>query len=246
MSSLQMETEYFGRDATVDVGGLVASTLEIEIEDFINEDFTFESSISGNQIVNEGRISAASGGYVALLGEEVRNSGIVVAEKGTAVLASGERIELRFSEGNNLEGVRVDPSKWKAVVENNHVIDAEEGIVILSADAKSSLRGGIVNNSGRINAQGILREGGRIMLTAKKNGEVYNSGLIDASSKTGKGGVVTMEGRELLLILILLQMYQEKMGEVWCLQEGIGKVEKIQICQKSFHLLNWRRRSRLS
>ena len=189
---------FFGRDAIVDVGGLVASTLEIEIEDFINEDFTFERSINGNQIVNEGRISAASGGYVALLGEEVRNSGIVVADKGTAVLASGERIELRFAEGNNLEGVRVEPSKWKAVVENNHVIDAEEGIVILSADAKSSLRGGIVNNSGRINAQGILREGGRIMLTAKKNGDVYNSGLIDASSKTGKGGVVTMEGRELL------------------------------------------------
>ena len=53
-------------------------------------------------------------------------------------------------------------------------------------------------------------------------------------------------GESYFLIMILLQMFQEKMEEVSCLQEGIGKVEKIQICQRSFHLLNWRRQLRLS
>ena len=57
-------------------------------------------------------------------------------------MASGERVELRFAEKNNLEGVRVDASDWDALVENKHVIEAEEGLVILSANAKRTLRGG--------------------------------------------------------------------------------------------------------
>ena len=82
-------------------------------------------------------------------------------------MASGGQIELKFAEENNLEGIKVDASDWDALVENKHVIEAEEGLVILSANAKSKLRGGIVNNSGRILAQGILRKGGRIILTAQ-------------------------------------------------------------------------------
>ena len=190
---------FFGKNATVDVGGLVASTMEIKIDDFINDDFSFKGSKNGGKIVNEGRISSSTGGYVALLASDVRNSGIVMAQKGTVALASGERVELRFAEKNNLEGVRVDASDWDALVENKHVIEAEEGLVILSANAKRALRGGVVNNSGRITAQGILRKGGRIILTADENGEVSNSGLVDASSKGGKGGIVTMEGRKLLI-----------------------------------------------
>ncbi|MEC7801509.1 MAG: filamentous hemagglutinin N-terminal domain-containing protein, partial [Verrucomicrobiota bacterium] len=190
---------FFGKNATVDVGGLVASSLEIEIDDFINNEFLFKKSIKGGQIVNEGKLSSAQGGFIALLADDVRNSGIILAEKGTVALASGGQIELKFAEENNLEGIKVDASDWDALVENKHVIEAEEGVVILSANAKSKLRGGMVNNSGRILAKGILRKGGRIILTAQENGEVSNSGLVDASSKTAEGGVVTMEGRKILI-----------------------------------------------
>ena len=190
---------FFGKNATVDVGGLVASSLEIEMDDFINNEFLFKKSIKGGQIVNEGKLSSAPGGFVALLADDVRNSGIVLAEKGTVALASGGQIELKFAEENNLEGIKVDASDWDALVENKNVIEAEEGLIILSANAKSKLRGGIVNNSGRILAKGILRKGGRIILTAQENGEISNSGLVDASSKTAEGGVVTMEGRKILI-----------------------------------------------
>ena len=47
---------FFGKNATVDVGGLVASSLEIEIDDFINNEFLFKKSVKGGQIVNEGKL----------------------------------------------------------------------------------------------------------------------------------------------------------------------------------------------
>ena len=108
-------------------------------------------------------------------------------------------IELRFGPRRNLEGIRVEPSDWEALVENDQVIEADQGLVVLSAKAKSSLRGGMVNNKGRIMARGIRREGGRIMLTAGESGQVSNFGLLDASSSGGKGGVATLEGKRVLL-----------------------------------------------
>ena len=43
--------------------------------------FLSKRSIKGGKIVNEGKLSSAPGGFVALLADDVRNSGIVLAEK---------------------------------------------------------------------------------------------------------------------------------------------------------------------
>ena len=72
---------------TVDVGGLVAR-IGNRNDDFINNEFSFKKSIKGGQIVNEGKLSSAPGGFVVLLADDVRNSGIVLAERGTVALAS--------------------------------------------------------------------------------------------------------------------------------------------------------------
>src|SRR6476661_11263115 len=82
----------FGQGAQVNVGGLVASTLNLSDADFMAGDYRFSGGGSGS-VVNEGAI-IANGGYVALLGGNVSNEGLIQANLGTIVLASGEAMTL--------------------------------------------------------------------------------------------------------------------------------------------------------
>ena len=80
---------YFAPGASVDVGGLVATTHSISNADFMAGNNTFNRNGATGSVVNEGQISASLNGYVALLAPEVRNSGLVVAQLGTVALAAG-------------------------------------------------------------------------------------------------------------------------------------------------------------
>ncbi|MEO5606512.1 MAG: filamentous hemagglutinin N-terminal domain-containing protein, partial [Polaromonas sp.] len=55
----------FGRGASVNVGGLVASTLAISDANFMAGNYQFSGAGTGT-ILNQGTINAADGGYVAL------------------------------------------------------------------------------------------------------------------------------------------------------------------------------------
>jgi filamentous hemagglutinin family protein len=191
---------YFGKSASIDVGSMVASSFDIGTSDFMNGNliFTSQNGMEGG-IINAGDLEAKENGFIALLAPEVRNEGIVFAKKGSVVLASGEMIELQTDSANQLVGVRVKPGKWDALVENKKVIEADGGLVVLSAQAESSLFQGLVKNSGVVQAQGIKKEGGRIMLTAGVGGQVKQKGVLNVSSEVGRGGLVTVEGERIEL-----------------------------------------------
>ena len=98
----------FSESATVNAGGLIASGLSINPEDFINGDLVFKQlEGTDGSVVNAGLINASLGGNVALLGKEVENRGLIMANKGTVSLASGEEVVLTFDQ-DGLLGVRVD------------------------------------------------------------------------------------------------------------------------------------------
>ena len=59
----------FGRDAQINVGALVASTLDVADSDLASSTRRFAGSSSAS-VVNQGRITAALGGYVSLLGHQ--------------------------------------------------------------------------------------------------------------------------------------------------------------------------------
>lgn len=83
----------FGKDAVLNVGALVASTLDINDINVNSSTRAFSGSGAG-QVVNLGVITAASGGYVALLGNQVSNQGIITAQLGTVVMGAGVRSPL--------------------------------------------------------------------------------------------------------------------------------------------------------
>ena len=183
----------FGQGAQVNVGGLLASTLNITDDDFLSGNYKFTGSLFGStgSVVNMGSIVANNGGYVAMLAPEVRNEGIITALQGTSVLAAGDAITLDFN-GNHLINVQVDSANINTLVENKNLIKVGNGQVIMSSKAADGLITSVINNSGRIEADSMVSNGGVVRLIGAKT--VINSGEISAQSSAGKGGTVHMLG----------------------------------------------------
>ncbi|MDN2696428.1 YDG domain-containing protein [Janthinobacterium sp. SUN073] len=184
---------YFSPSASVDVGGLVATTHNMSSADFMAGMNTFSRAGATGSVINEGSLHAALGGYIALLAPEVRNYGLIMARAGTVALASGEQIKLQFGDSNTLAGVVVTPSAIAALVENRQAVLAPGGTIIMSAQAANRLMGGVINNTGALEANGLSNDGGRIMLTASD--QISASGSISANAapgSAGRGGTVTL------------------------------------------------------
>ena len=80
----------FGANSQVDVHGLLATTGDISNADFLSSNYNFgiPSSLSST-VINQGSITAAEGGLVALVAPGVQNMGIITARLGKVSLASG-------------------------------------------------------------------------------------------------------------------------------------------------------------
>jgi hypothetical protein len=176
----------FGKGASVNVGGLVASTLNITDSDFFAGNYKFSGASQGS-VQNLGSISAA-GGYVALLGANVSNDGVISAQLGTVALAAGNAITLDVA-GDGLLNVTVSQGALNALVQNGGLIQADGGQVLLSAQAADILMSSAVNNTGVIQAQTLVNRNGKISLLAyMQGGTVAVGGTLDASAPNGGDG----------------------------------------------------------
>lgn len=85
----------FGQGASVDVGGLVASTLNITDADFLAGRMRFDADRAApGSVTNAGEIKTPNGGFVWLLAPKVENNGVITTPSGEAVLAAGYSVEL--------------------------------------------------------------------------------------------------------------------------------------------------------
>ncbi|MCP4491327.1 MAG: filamentous hemagglutinin N-terminal domain-containing protein, partial [Gammaproteobacteria bacterium] len=141
---------FFGKNATLNVGGLIASGLDIDPVDFMNGDYVFKELIgSDGTVINSGLINASLGGSVSLIGKQVSNDGVINARLGVVNMAAGNAAVLTF-ESDGLIGVRI----------SEEVLRDELGI------------DPAVLNTGEINA-----EGGRVLLTASVSRDVFSEAV---------------------------------------------------------------------
>ncbi|MDR0549511.1 MAG: filamentous hemagglutinin N-terminal domain-containing protein [Deltaproteobacteria bacterium] len=188
----------FSRGAKVNVGGLVASTLDMSDEDFNKGNFVFKDPGSG-QVINQGELTATDGGYVVLLGTQAINEGVISAKAGTVSLNSAEKVTLSF-DGESLVQVSLDEGTLNALVENKNAIFADGGRVFLTAKSAGDIWDAQVNNEGRVQARTLadLNGGpgqkGRIELFAH-GGTTKADGILDASAPDGgDGGFIETSG----------------------------------------------------
>jgi filamentous hemagglutinin family protein len=176
----------FGKGASVNVGGLVASTRGITDSDFMAGKYNFTGTGNG-AVINQGSINA-DGGYVALLGANVSNEGVITAKLGTVALAAGKAMTLDVA-GDGLLNVAVNQGAVNALAANGGLIQADGGQVLLTAKSAGNLLQSAVNNTGVIQAQTIENHNGTIRLMGDmQSGSANVGGKLDASAPNGGDG----------------------------------------------------------
>jgi filamentous hemagglutinin family protein len=185
----------FGANARVDVGGLVASSLNILDSDYLAGKFKFTNSGTAGNILNQGTINTMPGGVVALIAPRVVNNGTITANSGSVLFAAANQVSLDF-KGDGLINYTISQGAVDALAANKGLIKADGALVVMTAKAADSLTRAVVNNTGVIEAQTLQNKGGRILLLSDmENGDAIIGGTLDASAPNGgDGGFVETSG----------------------------------------------------
>lgn len=195
---------FFTPTSVVNVGGIIASGLDITPTDFMNGNYIFNEVLNTDgTVINSGTINASlggqGGGNVALIGKQVENNGLIVANLGSVNLAAGKQAVLTFDNGGLL-GVRVseeilqDELGVDPAVMNSGEIQAEGGRVLLTASTSQDVFSQAVNTNGLDQAISVVvHEDGSFTLGG--GADVVNSGSIDTSTSSNDQSV----GRIVLL-----------------------------------------------
>lgn len=197
----------FGAGSKIDVAALVASTANIKNENFMAGNMKFDIPGKANaQIINEGTITAADGGLVAIVSPYLRNSGIISARLGKVALAAANGVTLDLY-GDNLilfqasdkianQIVGADGQPVASLIENSGKIYADGGRVLMSANAAKGVVDNAINTTGLISARAVEQQGGEIVLKGEDGGSVQVAGRLDVSGVgTGQtGGKITVQG----------------------------------------------------
>jgi len=178
---------FFGQSANINVGGLIASGLDISPTDFMNGNYLFkEVADSDGVIINGGIITASLGGDVTLLGKQVKNEGLISANLGSVNLAAGKEAFLTF-DNEGLVGIKItkavlqDELGVDPAILNSGAISSQSGRILLTASQSQDLFTHAVNTGDIKQATSVvMNEDGTFTLGAGAN--VVNNGHIDASS----------------------------------------------------------------
>ncbi len=195
---------FFGATSSVNVGGLIASGLDISPTDFMNGDYIFNEVIgTDGTVINSGLINASLGGNVTLLGKQVINEGVINAKLGAVNLAAGKEAVLTF-DNQGLIGVRitkeilqeelgVDPA-----VLNSGEINANGGRVLLTASVSRDVFSEAVNHGDLQQASSVVvHEDGSFTLGG--GADVVNSGMINVSAEANNdAGQVVILGENVM------------------------------------------------
>lgn len=178
----------FGKNSSVNVGGLVASTANVTDEDMRN--FAQGKGDLGLQIaagreasvINAGTIKA-EGGLVALHATNVENTGTIANEGGQTVLAAAKDLNLAADTAGKLN-FTVNGSLANAKALNSGTLQNDGGYLVMTAKSAGDLMSTVVNNTGVIEAKTLhANDKGEILLDGGESGQVEVSGTLDASGK---------------------------------------------------------------
>ncbi len=174
---------YFGPHSVVNVGGLIATTSGISDKNFLAGKYIFDqpTSYTGATILNEGQIIAADHGLVALVGPNVTNNGMIKADLGKVVLASGDAFTVSFDPGDMINFTVTKPTSQHGSVNNNGKLIANGGEILVTATQASSVLDNTINMNGVAMARSFATHHGQIILTGQ--GTVNVGGRLISSSR---------------------------------------------------------------
>ncbi len=195
---------FFANGAQVNVGALVASTANIsDPKRFMaGGPVTFDvpSPNANAGVVNAGTITVREGGLVGLVGNMAANNGTINARLGRVTIGGAETFTvdlagdglINFQLGQPVSRQPTDAQGRKApLASNTGTINADGGVVQMTARAAGGVVDSVVNVGGAIRAQAVSQEGGVLVLGG--DGATVNvTGTLDVSGKSvgQRGGQV--------------------------------------------------------
>ena len=171
----------FGAGSTVDVAGLVATTLNLSDADFLAGRHNYTAVTGAGNVSNAGNIKAQQNGFIYLIAPNVENTGVITAPNGEILLAAGSEVQLVNSLDPNL---RVSITAPAGNATNLGQLIAESGSL--------GLFGTMVKNSGIVSADSATMQGGKIVFKASQLTQV--GGTVSATGATG--GTIEALGNE--------------------------------------------------
>ena len=191
----------FGAGSQVSVGGLLASTLNIQDSDFLGGDLRFVRDRANGKVSNEGSLNA-SAGNVVLLSPTILSQGSISANAGNLFIVSADGVRV---QDNNAIVLQAPLSA--SVVRQSGILSATslasgKGKILLIADknhARSDLK-----VQGTINAQNSWIKGKNMLIAG--NLTVQGNAALDAAGYIEVNGTAnflpdTVNGQQRLLSL---------------------------------------------
>ncbi|MEW6486101.1 MAG: filamentous hemagglutinin N-terminal domain-containing protein, partial [Pseudomonadota bacterium] len=165
----------FGPDATIDVAGLLATTLNISDSDFMSGNYNFfqdqEKALS--YIINEGKIVINDNGFAVLVAPLVSNEGLIIANLGQVKIGAAEQFTVNFDGEGLINFVISNPS------------GQTPGTVLIPTSQITDIIKEVVNTTEIIEAGQVVEEDGVIKLVGA-GGTAINTGTIQADGASGQ------------------------------------------------------------
>ncbi|MGI4985210.1 MAG: filamentous hemagglutinin N-terminal domain-containing protein [Janthinobacterium lividum] len=195
---------------SISAAAFVASTLDLANSDFLAglPRFTASAPPAAGTIGHAGRIMVEAGGFVALLGHRIVQSGAIYAPQGRVGLGAGASAGLT-PHGRTLLSLQPAAERaggGEAAIVMAGTIEADGGLVQMSAPfgaAAGAAPGEAVNLGGLVRARALAGRPGTISIEGD-GGVVRLSGVLNASSNVPgvahlMGGAVQVNGRRVLM-----------------------------------------------
>lgn len=201
---------FIGRTGIVDSGAFVGSTLDTTDEDFTAGRLRYSGNGTSKTVENAGRITIVPGGYAALIGGRVKNSGMVTVPMGRVGFAAGERVTLDLSGDQFLQVALPSDvgDDMDALIENTGTVSAEGGLIEMRAAAARAAARNAINLSGVAEARSVSGRSGAIILGGS-GGNVSVSGRVSTRARDpivtsslrprARGGDITVTGTRIAL-----------------------------------------------
>ena len=186
----------FGAGSVVDVNSLIATSSDISNADAMAGNLNFQGvGQAGSAIINEGTITAHEAGLVGLVAPRVENNGVINARLGKVHLASGDRFTVDLY-GDGALNITASDAVQEQLVSNSGSINAEGGVVQITAAAGAHLVSSVVKLDGEIKAPRAVQKNGRIIISGHDETAVTITGSLDVSGASG--GDISITGKNIL------------------------------------------------
>ena len=176
----------FGRNASVDVSGLVASTGKIDAEAFMRDGSVRLFDINtGGAVQNDGLITIHNAGLAAFVAPSVINNGVIQARLGKIALAAGGNTATVDLYGDGLVEMALGEDASRALIDNTGTLKADGGVIAVTAKGARDVVDNVVNMGGIVEANSVGVKNGKIILGGT-NADIRVSGTVSATGGDGQ------------------------------------------------------------